>query len=42
MRYPDWTVFGVDFLTDGLEGVRGAGYFRGDWSTGEGAEAVWR
>ncbi|MEE8469234.1 MAG: prolyl oligopeptidase family serine peptidase, partial [Planctomycetota bacterium] len=42
VAYPDWTVFGVDFLTEGLEGVRGAGYFSGDWSAEEGAEAVWR
>jgi len=42
VAYADWTVLGVDFLTKGLEGVRGAGYFRGDWSAAEGAEAVWR
>ena len=42
VAYPDWTVIGTEFLTEGLAGVRGAGFFRGDWSTEEGAEAAWR
>lgn len=40
--YPDWTVLGTEFLTKGLEGVRGAGFFADDWSAGDGAEATWR
>lgn len=40
--YPDWTVLGGGFLGQGLAGVRGAGFFGPDWSTGPGAESAWR
>jgi len=40
--YPDWTVIQGDLALRGLAGVRGAGYFRADWSPELGAEAVWR
>jgi len=40
--FPDWTVLGAEFLLKGLDGIRGAGYFRDDWSTEEGAEEAWR
>ena len=42
VAYPDWTIFGADFLTEGLAGIRGAGYFSNDWSALEGAEGAWR
>ena len=42
VAYPDWIVLGTDFLTEGLDGVRGAGFFGPDWSPREGAEAAWR
>jgi len=37
--YPDWIVFGPEFLEEGLSGIRGSGYFRPDWTPGESA---WR
>jgi hypothetical protein len=37
--YPDWIVFGPEFLEEGLSGIRGSGYFRTDWTPGESA---WR
>lgn len=42
--YPDWTVLGTEFLSQGLAGVRGAGYFADDWSADQdtGAEQAWR
>jgi hypothetical protein len=42
VAYPDWTVIGSDLLSEGLPGVRGAGFFRSDWSPLEGAEQAWR
>jgi poly(3-hydroxybutyrate) depolymerase len=40
--YPDWTVLASDSLREGLAGVRGAGFFRSDWSMEAGAEGAWR
>ena len=37
--YPDWIVFGPEFLEVGLEGIHGSGWFDTDWGPGEGA---WR
>ena len=37
--YPDWIVFGPEFLERGLEGVRASGYFDPSWNPGE---SVWR
>ncbi len=42
VAYPDWTVLGAESLRDGLPGVRGAGFFRSDWSALDGAPAAWR
>lgn len=42
VAYPDWTVLDSTFLDLGLEGIRGAGFFNGEWSTGEGAISAWR
>ena len=40
--YPDWTVLSVEALEVGVSGFLGAGFFDDDWSTGGGAESVWR
>ena len=37
--YPDWIVFGPEFLERGLEGIRASGYFDPIWNPGE---SVWR
>ena len=37
--YPDWTVLDASSLTEGVTGIRGAGFFAADWSVGESA---WR
>jgi hypothetical protein len=42
VAYPDWTVLDTSALTEGVAGVRGAGFFRADWSPEDGAEAAWR
>ncbi len=42
VAYPDWTVIGAELSSEGLGGVRGAGFFGPDWDTGTGAEAAWR
>ena len=31
--YPDWVVIGAEMLSEGMGGVRGAGFFRDDWSS---------
>jgi len=31
VAYPDYTIFGPETLTEGLKGVREAGYFDGEW-----------
>ena len=41
VAYPDCTVFGIDTLSRGNEGVRVAGYFGNDWSVEKG-DFAWR
>jgi poly(3-hydroxybutyrate) depolymerase len=42
VAYPDWTVFDLSFLERGLDGIRGAGFFRTDWSVDAGPDSAWR
>lgn len=39
--YPDWCVLSTAILTEGVAGLRGAGYFDDDWSAGADAEGAW-
>lgn len=39
--YPDCLVLGPEILTDGMAGVRAAGFFGVDWEVGSG-EFVWK
>ena len=41
-HFPDWTVLGPQALTEGIAGVRGAGFFANDWSVADGAASHWR
>jgi dienelactone hydrolase len=41
VAYPDWTVIGPEMLTNGVAGIRGAGFFANDWSL-NGGDAAWR
>jgi pimeloyl-ACP methyl ester carboxylesterase len=39
--FPDWLVLGGSLLTEGLGGIRGAGFFGNDWRL-SGADSAWR
>ena len=41
VAYPDVTILGPDMLTNGIEGIRAAGFFGLDWSVTNG-EFAWR